>query len=57
MQQAAAHAAGDKVLAKKVKLRRRSFATADLSDERARTVGSSRMNKRHAHLDSVLKQK
>jgi hypothetical protein len=37
--------------------RRRSFATADLSDERAKAIGSSRMDERHAHLDAVLDPK
>jgi len=57
MQQAVQHAASKKVLAKKVKPRRRTFATAGLSDERVKAVGSSRMDARHARLDSVLKQK
>jgi hypothetical protein len=33
---------------------RRSFATAELSDEKAQAIGSSRMDERHAHLDAVL---
>jgi PHD/YefM family antitoxin component YafN of YafNO toxin-antitoxin module len=37
--------------------RRRSFATAELSNERAQAIGASRMHKRHAHLDAVLKPK
>jgi hypothetical protein len=37
--------------------RRRSFATAELSDERVRAIGASRMDDRHAHLDSILKKK
>ncbi len=32
----------------------RSFATAELSDERVQAIGSSRMNERHAHVDAVL---
>jgi hypothetical protein len=36
---------------------RRSFATAELSDERAQAIGSSRMDERHAHLDAVLESK
>jgi hypothetical protein len=36
---------------------RRSFATAELSDERAQAIGSSRMDERHAHLDAVLEPK
>jgi hypothetical protein len=35
----------------------RSFATAELSDERVEAIGVSRMDKRHAHLDAVLKPK
>ena len=34
-----------------------SFATADLSDERAQAIGSSRMDERHAHLDALLESK
>jgi hypothetical protein len=37
--------------------RRRSFATAELSDERAQAIGSSRMDERHAHLDAALERK
>jgi len=37
--------------------RRRSFATAELSDEKARAIGASRMDDRHAHLDSMLEKK
>jgi len=39
------------------KQHRRSFATAELSDERARAIGSSRMDERHAHLDAMLEPK
>jgi len=39
------------------KQRRRSFATAELSDERAQTISSSRMDERHAHLDALLEPK
>jgi hypothetical protein len=39
------------------KQRRRGFATADLSDERAHAIGASRMADRHAHLDSLLEPK
>lgn len=39
------------------KQRRRSFATAELSDERAQAIGASRMDERHAYLDAVLAQK
>jgi PHD/YefM family antitoxin component YafN of YafNO toxin-antitoxin module len=37
--------------------RRRSFATAELSDERAEAIGASRMDDRHAHLDKLLDPK
>jgi hypothetical protein len=47
MQQAARHAAGKKV-AKGFKLHRRSFATAQLSDEQAKTVESSCMGEQDA---------
>jgi hypothetical protein len=39
------------------KQRRRSFATAELSDEQARAIGSSRMDERHTHLDAMLEKK
>jgi len=42
---------------RRFKQRRRSFATADLSDERVQTIGSSRMDERHAHFDAVLESK
>lgn len=42
---------------RRFKQRRRSFATADLSDERAHAIGSSHMDDRHAHLDSLLEPK
>jgi hypothetical protein len=34
--------------------RRRSFATAELSDETAHEIGAARMDARHAHLDALL---
>jgi hypothetical protein len=37
--------------------RRRSFATAELSDDKVQAIGSSRMDERHAHLDAVLEPK
>ena len=37
--------------------RRRSFATAELSDEKIQAIAAARMDKRHAKLDSVLKEK
>ena len=39
---------------RRYKQRRRSFATAELSDERVQAIGASRVDDRHAHLDSVL---
>jgi hypothetical protein len=46
MQQAVRHAAGKKGMAKGFKLHRRGFATAELSDEQAKTIESSRMDER-----------
>jgi len=40
-----------------LKQRRRSFATAELSDETVQAVSSSRMDERHAHLDALLEPK
>jgi hypothetical protein len=42
---------------RRFKQRRRSFATSELSYERARAIGASRMDDRHSHLDSVLEPK
>ena len=42
---------------RRFKQRRRSFATAELSDERAQAIGASRMDERHAPLDAVLEPK
>jgi hypothetical protein len=33
---------------------RRSFATAELSEEKVKAIGESRMDPRHAHLDALL---
>ena len=33
---------------------RRSFATAELPDEKTAAIGRSRMHSRHAHLDRLL---
>jgi hypothetical protein len=33
---------------------RRSFATAELSEEKADAIGASRMDPRHFHLDALL---
>ncbi len=35
---------------------RRSFATAELPEDKVRAVGMSRMDARHAHLDAMLKE-
>ena len=42
---------------RRFKDRRRSFATAELSDERVKAIAASRMDDRHRHLDSMLKKK
>jgi hypothetical protein len=36
---------------------RRSFATAELSEERVKAIGASRMDARHKHLDTMLDPK
>ncbi len=36
---------------------RRSFATAELSEERVRAIGASRMDARHTPLDTMLDPK
>jgi hypothetical protein len=36
---------------------RRSFATADLPEEKLEAISSSRMDRRHAHLDKLLDRK
>ena len=36
---------------------RGSFATAELSEEKVKAIGASRMDARHKHLDRVLKSK
>jgi hypothetical protein len=36
---------------------RRSFATAELSEEKVKAIGASRMDARHKHLDSMLDSK
>jgi hypothetical protein len=41
----------------KLKGNRRSFATAELSDERVKAITSSRMKKRHDRLNKVLGSK
>lgn len=39
------------------KQRRRSFATADLSDEKLRKIAATRMDDRHAALNAILDSK
>ncbi len=39
---------------RRFKQRRRSFATAELSDEKVAAIAASRMDDRHAHLDALL---
>lgn len=39
------------------KQQRRSFATAELSDDKVKAIGASRMDKRHSHLDAMLDAK
>jgi hypothetical protein len=36
---------------------RRSFATAELPEERVRAIGASRMDARHTHLNTMLDPK
>src|SRR6266403_5600771 len=42
---------------RRFKQHRRSFATAELSDEKAQLIRSSRMDERHAHLDAMFESK
>jgi hypothetical protein len=42
---------------RRFKQRRRSFATAELSNEQAEAIGTSRMDERHAPLDAMLDKK
>jgi PHD/YefM family antitoxin component YafN of YafNO toxin-antitoxin module len=39
---------------KRYKESRRSFATVELSEEKANAIANSRMDPRHAHLDAML---
>ena len=36
---------------------RRSFATAELPEEKVKAIGASRMDRRHAHLNALLDPK
>jgi hypothetical protein len=38
----------------RIKQHRRSFATAELSEEKVQAIGASRMDERHAHIDAVI---
>lgn len=42
---------------KRFREQRHSFATAELSDEKAKAIAGSRMDPRHAHLDALLDTK
>ena len=42
---------------RRYKQRRRSSATAELSEERAEAIASPRMDEWHAHVDALLKPK
>ncbi len=42
---------------KRFREQRRSFATAELSDETVEAIARSRMDPRHAHLDALLDPK
>jgi PHD/YefM family antitoxin component YafN of YafNO toxin-antitoxin module len=46
-------AAEDYEAFKQYKESRRSFATAELSEEKANAISASRMDPRHAHLDAM----
>lgn len=41
----------------RMKAERRSFATVELSDEKVEAVARSRMDRRHDHLNKLLKSK
>jgi PHD/YefM family antitoxin component YafN of YafNO toxin-antitoxin module len=47
-------AAEDYEAFKRFKESRRSFATTELSDEKAAAISASRMDSRHDHLDAML---
>jgi prevent-host-death family protein len=47
-------AAEDYEAFKRFKETRRSFATVELPEEKAKAISSSRMDDRHAHLDAML---
>jgi PHD/YefM family antitoxin component YafN of YafNO toxin-antitoxin module len=47
-------AAEDYEAFRRFKESRRSFATVELSEEKAKAISASRMHERHAHLDAML---
>jgi PHD/YefM family antitoxin component YafN of YafNO toxin-antitoxin module len=47
-------AAEDYEAFKRFKESRRSFATAELPDDKAKAISAARMDDRHKHLDSML---
>ncbi len=47
-------AAEDYEAFKRYKESRHSFATVELSDEKAQAISGARMDERHAHLDTML---
>jgi PHD/YefM family antitoxin component YafN of YafNO toxin-antitoxin module len=49
-------AAEDYEAFKRFKESRGSFATAELSEEKAQAISAARMDERHNHLDSMLDQ-
>ena len=53
MTQAVKYATGDKAR-EKIRPHRRSFATAELSEEAARAIGSSQMDERHLDIERML---
>jgi len=42
---------------RRFKQHRRSFATAELPDDKIKAIAASRMDSRHAHLDALLEPK
>ena len=47
-------AAEDYEAFRRFKESRRSFATADLSEDKAKAISASRMDPRHSHIDALL---
>ena len=42
---------------RRIRESRRSFATAELPEQKVKAIGTSRMDARHKHLDSMLRSK